>query len=292
MTLSRRTPSHSSLPPVSLLLAVFLLMSPSPSQALLVAIGTNVYDGITQVEEQESASWPHDPVNYPGSVAGMSAHLSTVVGLMSAEASAGPMTLHVGAQGFWGTWTTPPVAEFAGAEALVEDRFTIIDPSGMHAGGNITVRVGSSGFWHEDGGSLQFTLQAGICGVGFVCPEIYAQGAVTDGVESGFSPFQIFSSNTVFVPFNQQLGVGMFFSVSGGRQTNNPGSFIADFFSTVSWGGLEIVDDNGQPITGLEIVSASGVNWLNAAPISTPDPGVVWLLATAAGALALRRYRF
>jgi hypothetical protein len=68
-------------------------------------------------------------------------------------------------------------------------------------------------------------------------------------------------------------------------QVQGDGSALADFSSTVEWGGIsEIRDEFGNVVSAFSIVSDSGVDWSQPVVAPVPEPGVLLLLLGSLGA--------
>lgn len=74
-----------------------------------------------------------------------------------------------------------------------------------------------------------------------------------------------------------------------GVPPGSPGSGSADFHHTATWLGITVSNSQGEPIEGVEILAASGYDWLAGTPVTpVPLPAAGWLLLTAVAVPVLR----
>lgn len=85
--------------------------------------------------------------------------------------------------------------------------------------------------------------------------------------------------------FNTLLNL-QFSLIAGCGARDAFGSCAAHMDQSAHWGGITVLDDTGQPIPGVQLVSASGMNWLEPSPV--PAPGAFLLMATGLWALLAR----
>ncbi|MBL8200133.1 MAG: VPLPA-CTERM sorting domain-containing protein [Chromatiales bacterium] len=77
---------------------------------------------------------------------------------------------------------------------------------------------------------------------------------------------------------------------NSGTPPGSPGSGSANFYNTATWLGITVSNTQGEPIEGVEIIAASGYDWLAGTPVTpVPLPAGGWLLLTGLGALVARR---
>lgn len=274
-----------ALPAASCLIASGLCFAPAVGAATFF-VTTNVFDGIVQTEETRLRCWPYD-VNTctPEGSAGSLAALSTSESSMSASALAsGQKTLRASARGSW-PGLTPNGPPGAGATAKIVDEFMLVDTLGNKTEGQVSIHVLLLGSLSENRGAASYTLSAAVCELAFPpsygCLAIDRTGDIFDGIVSGDTPSGFLSSGQGTLPFNTPLQLNWNI-VAGCGYVRDFGECAANLGQSAYWQGMTVLDGDGEPIPGMQIVSASGIDWLTASPLTpVPVPAVGWLIAPA-----------
>jgi hypothetical protein len=154
-------------------------------------------------------------------------------------------------------------------------------------------------------GYLDFSVRSdGIVGTACSGPDeafcnATAQGILTGGqTAAGAVLFNGTSGNyllgtgskvvTVWVPFNQLLetpNIELLLSASSvcGVGNNTSCSSTADFLDTVYVTGLSVLDANGDPVSGADVIAASGTNYNDIQGIAAPEPPTLALVLAGIG---------
>ena len=114
-------------------------------------------------------------------------------------------------------------------------------------------------------------------------------------VQAGVNPSPTIINDTLILPLDFLIGTAGEFIVKIQAQamTSSATSFgnnnaMADFWSTITWGGIDSVTfGNGDPLPNFSLLSASNVDWTEAAVV--PLPASIGLFGI--GALFLRRFK-
>lgn len=274
----------------SLVLA-FSLLAVAPARAALFHAYTNVYDGTDQVEDNVwAASTQADLDSQPEAVPGQVAAAHASIGVMDARAVAEPLALRVQASGSWNQEDWLAVAPSAGALVEIQDQFTLIDPTGTAtAASRAFFSVAVDGMVLEDRASVIFSLGGSLCPTGYACMDLQLQGSWVDGVHEGADLQVGYLSSEGVLPFNTPIDLVWYLNVGGGPALRSDGSFSANLARSALWGGITLLDAEGQPIEGIQLVSGSDINWLEAYAAPVPEPAAGALLSGVLARLAWRR---
>jgi hypothetical protein len=186
----------------------------------------------------------------------------------------------------------------------LQDRFRVVGPAGSTArGANLQVIYGLSGSLAESNGFAGWRTEAQLSSVayrdpilGIVLPQVSVLARNTTLIDlpeiplpATFLTATTQPGHTSFFLFNTDIDLrwGLSAFVNGDQQL--AGSAAARLAQSAVWLGITARDDQGEIIEGLQIISESGTNWLNAATV--PEPALLWLGLPAACALVLCRYQ-
>jgi hypothetical protein len=278
-----------ALPAATCLIAGGLCFAPAVGAATF-RVTTGVFDGTVLTEATQLRCLPFDAGECLDGAAGSLAALATSESDMTASAEAsGQKLLRASANGSWSGLTAggPP---FADGTAKIVDEFMLVDTLGNLTEGQVSIHVLLLGSLSENRGAASYTLSAGLCDLAFPpsygCLEINRTGDIFDGVSSGDTPTGFLSSGQGTLPFNTLLQLNWNMSVACGY-VRDFGECAASLGQSAYWQDMTVLDGSGQPIPGIQIVSASGIDWRTQSPLTPiPVPAVGWLFASAVAALA------
>ncbi len=282
-----------ALPVAAWLIASGLCFTPVVGAATFF-VTTGVFDGTVLTEDTQRRCLPFDVDECFDGAAGGQAALATSEGNMSAFAQASSLKmLRASANGSW-SGLTPNGPPGAGATTNIVDEFMLVDTLGNLTEGQVSIHALLLGSLSENRGAASYTLSAGLCELAFPpsygCLEIYRTGDIFDGVFSGDAPMGFLSSGQGALPFNVPLQLNLNLVVGCGY-VRDFGECAASLGQSVYWQGMTVLDGSNQPIPGIQIVSASGIDWLTPSTLTpVPAPAVGWLFSIAvAGLLAVYR---
>jgi len=287
-------PRRFALPAAAWLVASGLCFAP-PVSAARYFVTAGVFDGTVSTQDSQLRCWPFDADECFGGAAGGQATLDINESTMRGFAQAsGQKLVRASATGSWSA-LTPNGPPGAGASASLVDEFMLVDTLGNKTEGEVSIHVLVQGTLSENRGLTHYTLSTGLCDLTFPpaygCLGFYRAGDIFDGVFSGDTPGGFLSSHGT-LPFNVPLELSIDVAVGCGY-VRDFGECAANLGQSVYWQGMTVLDSNGQPIPGIQVVSASGIDWLTPSPLTpVPIPAVGWLLSIAvAGLFATHRRR-